>query len=252
MRDHARVMGRIETVRSRREPGRGWVFDRKSGLYLKRTASKNIVTLAGLSMMAKSIQYGNADAGATIRYIGVGTGYTTPAKGNTALVAETLRVAIDSWDNANIAADPVVMIASRLFLTSEANAALMECGLFKSPTGAPMFCRGLFGYGLITNATQADPVVIESAGHGLSDGDKIYIAGVEGMTDLNGNAYWVNQLNANTFELYSDAGLTTSVDGTGFGAYTDASPNTAEWKTIIPKTSAETLTVTYSLTFPAD
>ncbi len=55
-----------------------------------------------------------------------------------------------------------------------------------------------------------------------------------------------------TFALYTDAGLTAAVDGTGYGAYEDASPNTAAWKTIIPKTSAETLTITYSLTFPAD
>jgi len=202
--------------------------------------------------MAKSIQYGNADAGGTLRYIGTGTGYTYPAKGDTALVAETLRAEIDSWTNTNIASDPVVMIATKMFLTTEANAALMECGLFKASTGAPMFCRGLFGYGLITNATQADPVVIESVGHGLADGDKILIEAVEGMTELNGNAYYVDVLTGDTFGLYTDAALSASVNGTGFTAYTDASPNNATWKKIIPKTSAETLTVTYSLTFPAD
>lgn len=253
LRDGLRVIGRIRTVRRTASPvGAGWRLDRRSGLWVRETHSKNMVVLAGLSMMAKSIQYGNADAGATIRYMAVGTGYTAPAKANTALVAEVERLAIDSWDNTNIAADPVVMIASKLFLTTEANGALMECGLFKAAAGAPMFCRGLFGYGLITNATQDNPVVIESLGHGLSDGDKVLIEGVEGMTELNDNAYFVNQLTSSTFSLYTDAALSAPVDGSGFTPYTDASPNTATWKTIIPKTSAETLTVTYGLTFPAD
>lgn len=253
MREQVHVMGRIQTIRATRDPvGAGWVRDPASGLWIRRTRSRNMVVLAGLSAMATWIQYGHANQGGSLRYLGVGTGFTTPAKGDTALVSEVLRVEIASWDNTNIAADPVVMIASYLFTTAQANAALMEAGLFKASTGAPMFSRGLFGSGLITDATKANPVVIESAGHGLTDGDKIYIAGVEGMTDLNGNAYFVDSKTSSTFELYSDAALTTPVDGTGFGAYTDASPNTAEWKTIIPKTSAETLTVTYSLTFPAD
>lgn len=248
VQERLKVIGTIRTERRRAAPlGPGWERD-NNGLWVKRTRSHNIVTLAGLSFMAKSIQYGNADAGGTIRYIAVGTGYTAPAKGNTALVSEALRVAIDSWDNAGIAADPVVMIASRLFLTGEANAALMECGLFKAAAGAPMFCRGLFGTGAITGATKADPCVITSAGHGLSDGDKVLIEAVGGMTELNGNAYYVDNLSSSTFALYTDAGLTASVDSTAFTDYTTG----GTWKTIIPKTSAETLTVTYSLTFPAD
>lgn len=253
MKDKIRVIGMIQTVLATERPqGKGWQRNPRTGLYERRSSSKNMIVLAGLSMMAKSIQYGHANSGETIRYMGVGTGFTTPAKANTALVAEVERLEIDSWDNTNIAADPVVMIATKLFLTTEAIGNLMECGLFQESTGAPMFCRGLFGIGLVTNATQAEPVIVESAGHGLVDGDKVYFEGVEGMTDLNGNAYFVDQQNASTFALYSDAALSVPVDGTGFGAYTDASPNTATWKKVIPKTSAETLTVNYSLTFPAD
>ena len=247
------IIGRIDAVLATRTPiGAGWKLDPATGLYVSRSRGKNMIDLSGLSMMAKSIQHGHADSGKTIRYMGVGTGFTAPAKGDTALVAEVERKEIGSWNNANIASDPVVMIASLMFLTTEAIGNLMECALFQESTGAPMYSRGLFGYGLVTNATQAEPVVIESAGHGLVDGNKVYFEGVEGMTELNGNAYFVDQLSSSTFGLYSDAALTTPVDGTGFGAYVDASPNTATWKTIIPKTIAETLTVNYSLTFPAD
>ncbi len=254
MRDRMRVIGRINTLRAAKEQpaGKGWARDPKTGLWVRRTSSKNMVVLAGLSAMFSWIQYGHANAGGTIRYMGVGTGSTTPAKGDTALVAEEERLEIDSWDNTNIASDPVVMIATKLFLTSEANANLMECALFKNSSGAPMFCRGLFGSGLITDATAANPVSIESVGHGLSDGDKILIAGVEGMTELNNNTYFVDVQDAANFELYSDAALSIPVDGSGFGAYEDASPNTATFKVEIPKTNAETLTVTYSLSIAAD
>lgn len=252
MKDKVKVIGRIGTILSRPVGGPGWQYDEKTGLYVRKSFSRNMVVLAGLSMMAKSIQYGHAASGETIRYMAVGSGHDIPAKGDTALGNEIARYEIDSWDNTNIAADPVVMIATKLFDTTEGNGNLMECGLFQESTGAPMYCRGLFGVGYITNATQAEPVVIECADHGLSDGDLVYIEGVEGMTDLNTNSYYVDQLSSSTFGLYSDSGLATPVNGTGFGAYTDASPNTAKWTKVIPKTVAETLTVNYSLTFPAD
>ncbi len=72
----------------------------------------------------------------------------------------------------------------------------------------------------ITGATQANPVVITSAGHTLINGAHIKITQVEGMTELNGNSYYAKKLTADTFSLYSDSGLTTTVDGTGFTAYT--------------------------------
>ena len=57
-------------------------------------------------------------------------------------------------------------------------------------------------------------------GHGYSNGQEVKnITGVGGMTELNNNTYYANNVTANTVELFSDAGLTT-LDGTGFGAYT--------------------------------
>jgi hypothetical protein len=252
IKDRVPVIGRISTTLARATNPHlpGWTLE--AGLWVRRSKSKNMVVLAGLSMMAKSIQYGNAAAGKTIRYLEVGSGLAVPTKSDTSLQAAIERKAIDSWDNTNIASDPVVMIASVLFTTTQAVGSLMECGLFQESSGAPMFSRGLFGYGSISNATQADPVVITSTAHGLVDGDKVYIEGVSGMTELNGNAYFVNRLTDDTFALYTDAALSSSVNGTGYGAYSEASPDTDTWKKIIPKTSAETLTVTYSLTFPAD
>ena len=83
----------------------------------------------------------------------------------------------------------------------------------------------------ITGATQANPVVITSNGHGLNNGNKIVISGVVGMTELNGNTYYVQNATTNTFSLSSntDPASTTNVDGTGFTAYGSAG-------TITPKT----------------
>jgi hypothetical protein len=68
------------------------------------------------------------------------------------------------------------------------------------------------------------------------------------MTELNDNAYYVDVLTGSTLGLYSDSDLSASVDTQGYGAYTSG----GTIKTIIPKSSSETLTVNYSLEFPAD
>ena len=66
---------------------------------------------------------------------------------------------------------------------------------------------------VITGATQADPCVITSNGHGFSNGDKISIRGVVGMTQLNTEtAYVVAGKTTNNFQL-------TGIDSTGYGAY---------------------------------
>ncbi len=86
--------------------------------------------------------------------------------------------------------------------------------IFKATAGTPI---------IITAATQASPVEITSAAHGLSDGDWIKIIGVAGMTDLNGSFFIVDDVTTNTFTL--DVSSTTEsevvdVDGTGFSAFT--------------------------------
>lgn len=69
----------------------------------------------------------------------------------------------------------------------------------------------------ISGASNKNPVVITQAAHGLSNGDVIYISGVKGMTELNGNVYVVKNKQADTFELYTTAG--TSVNGKNYGVY---------------------------------
>jgi hypothetical protein len=70
----------------------------------------------------------------------------------------------------------------------------------------------------ITGATQANPGVITDVGHGYATGDWIFIQNVGGMTQLNGNYYIVQRINANSYSLTDLFGV--AVNTTGFGAYT--------------------------------
>jgi len=84
--------------------------------------------------------------------------------------------------------------------------------------------------GSMTNATQASPVVITSASHNLVNGQPITFRDVVGMTELNVNeadsttlaatTFFVNVVDADTFQLKTDALLTTDLNGAAFGAYT--------------------------------
>ena len=51
-------------------------------------------------------------------------------------------------------------------------------------------------------------------------GDRVLISGVGGMTELNGIKYYAKPLTYNTFELYSDAALSTPINSTAYTTYT--------------------------------
>jgi Ca2+-binding RTX toxin-like protein len=64
--------------------------------------------------------------------------------------------------------------------------------------------------GSVTGATNANPIVITSNGHGLANGEQVTISGVVGNTTANGT-FTVSNVTANTFRL---------VGAVGNGAYT--------------------------------
>jgi hypothetical protein len=68
------------------------------------------------------------------------------------------------------------------------------------------------GCGFITQATQANPCKITSPEHSLITGTLIYIADVQGMTQLNAAIYSITVVDANNFTL-------DNTDSTGFSAY---------------------------------
>lgn len=74
---------------------------------------------------------------------------------------------------------------------------------------------------IITGITQADPCVITSSNHNLTEGNFIKINNVQGMTELNENIYRVTNVSTNSFSIQTleDDNFIT-VDSTSFNAYT--------------------------------
>lgn len=71
---------------------------------------------------------------------------------------------------------------------------------------------------VITAATQAVPVVVTAGSHGFENGEEVYITGVVGMTELNGNRYIVANKTTNTIELTHQV-TGANIDGTRFSPY---------------------------------
>lgn len=66
---------------------------------------------------------------------------------------------------------------------------------------------------LITNITKANPAVVTAANHPFSNGDKITITGVLGMTAINNQIFTVANATTDTFEL-------SGIDTSAYAAYT--------------------------------
>ena len=72
----------------------------------------------------------------------------------------------------------------------------------------------------ISAITKANPgVVTTTPDNFFTDGSLVTITDIIGMVELNGNSFYVNVLTSNTFALYSDFGLTTPVNTTGYTTY---------------------------------
>ena len=80
----------------------------------------------------------------------------------------------------------------------------------------------------ITAVTKANPGVVTSTAHGLSDGEKVQIKDIVGMTQINDKIFTVDGVTANTFELKGEntSGYTTYASGgTARKSLTDTSKN---------------------------
>ena len=71
----------------------------------------------------------------------------------------------------------------------------------------------------ISGATAANPVRITANTHNLTNNDQITISLVNGMTELNNRIFYVDVIDPNNFDLYTDSALTSAEDGTGHTAY---------------------------------
>ena len=91
----------------------------------------------------------------------------------------------------------------------------------------------------VSAVTQANPGVVTTvADHEFVSGMVVTFTDVGGMTQLNGNSYFANVLTGNTFSLYSDQALTTTVNTTGFSAFTSGGNVAASVAPGAPATAA--------------
>lgn len=245
----------VRIYQHRSPSGRFWQFDywrewlkrdRLTGELIQEGIANNIVLNSAQATLLQRL-FGIAGSSRSITQVAVGSGTTAPAATQTALVTQITFKAIASVNQAGEASNPPSRICLVTFGSSEANGAgteyIRELGfLFDNNV---IVTRAVFAQGTITGATQANPVVITSAGVQAAltaanggNGSAVYIEGVAGMTQLNGNHYTVANLATNTFEL-------SGINGTAYGAFTASSPETAKWTLEFQKTSAKVLEISY-------
>ena len=73
----------------------------------------------------------------------------------------------------------------------------------------------------IADITRTDPVVVRTTtAHNFTNGEPVLITGITGMPEVEGRTFFINIIDSDEFELFTDAGLTGSEDGTGHNPYT--------------------------------
>lgn len=90
---------------------------------------------------------------------------------------------------------------------------------------------------VVTGITQANPGVVTSAAHGFANGDRVFVSGVVGMTQVNGNYYTVAGAAANTFQLADLNG--NLVDTSAYTAYSSGGTVARIYTIASPYASAE-------------
>jgi len=82
----------------------------------------------------------------------------------------------------------------------------------------------------ISSISQTSPAVVTTTNpHQFTEGIAVTITDVNGMTQVNGNEYYMDILTGSTFALYEDSNLTTPLNSTGFTLYSSGGVATAEY-----------------------
>lgn len=114
----------------------------------------------------------------------------------------------------------------------------------------------------ITDATQADPVVVTAPSHGYANGTHVVITMEAGMVEINGRVLVVRNQTTNTFEI-EDQITGVAIDGTGYAAYTSGGTVADIFELVTPYVQADlpflkmvqtgnTITITYTGYAPRD
>lgn len=96
----------------------------------------------------------------------------------------------------------------------------------------------------ITGITQANPGVVTINSHGYSNGDEVFITGVDGMVEVNVRNFKVNNVTANTFELQTMDGV--DLDTSAYTAYTSGGTAAKIYEIVTPYLEADLDLIKYA------
>lgn len=96
----------------------------------------------------------------------------------------------------------------------------------------------------ISGATQANPAVLTVTGHNYNVGDWVFVTGVLGMTQLNGNYYSISATTTNTITLADLNG--NAINSTGYGAYVSGGTTARVYTLPSPFAAADLALVKYA------
>jgi hypothetical protein len=141
-------------------------------------------------------------------------------------VKELKRFAATNWVLSDEAFAPTVLPPTAIQLSGNAKGADYHYSYVVTAFGSDVVSESVIGDAIsntgstISAITQANPgEITTSAAHGLAVNDKVYITGIVGMTQLNGNKYRVGTVPSTTKITLLDM-QGNAINTTGFGAYT--------------------------------
>ena len=138
-----------------------------------------------------------------------GTGTAIPLIPTTSVYPQVYFTATASDGSTTVAADTGIFLDANTIPLSQNYGLLMNPG--KAPFGNAALSLGYVNSFNITGATQANPCVLTCTSN-FAINQTITIAGVSGMTELNGRTFTVTAVSPTT--------VTINVNSTGFTAYT--------------------------------
>lgn len=115
-----------------------------SGEIVNERVVNNLMVTAGRAWTLKQLNSVNHVTDQNLSHVGIGSGLTAPATGNTALGNEVTRKAIGTFTTTGLTDNPPNLIMAVSFATNEGNTTLGEIGVFNSSSGGTMLARATF------------------------------------------------------------------------------------------------------------
>ena len=184
----------------------GWASDNKQLFIGKTTPIENVEVLTAYSNISFS-QLDGAVGNLNISNATIGTGQVLAYDGN-------------NWINAGGTAGGVVDLGSvgNLTITGGSTGYVLETDGLGNLSWSSKGTETAF----IESISKANPgLVTTSSDSSLVSGAAVTITNCPGMTEVNGGTYYANVQTSNTFTLYSDLALTTTVNTSGFTTFSN-------------------------------